>query len=370
MKIGILTYPLNNNYGCYLQSYALLHFLQEKGYDVEYIMRRHDKPSWKVYLKYAVKTIFLNILDLTWNSPIYNYEWHYMLKKGAKLYPFFESHIIPHTKPLYTTKSLAEKCKEYDAIIVGSDQIWRAEILSNVEDYFLGFLRDPNIAKISYAASFGKEMPGFSKKQLESCGIALSLFKAVSVREEVGLKLITDYGWKCRDSKVVLDPTMLLSKEEYMAMAKINKSSVVFVYILDETNMKFTVANRIADELTLDKVSVLSGVNNSDFVYPSIEYWLSGLASASFVVTDSFHGVVFSILFNVSFAVILNKERGAARFETILKTFGLEDRVLTDEKDVSNILNNRIDWERVNNILNLKREESSLFLLSNLGRHV
>lgn len=367
MKIGILSYPLNNNYGCYLQSYALLHFLRQRGYDAEYIMRRHNKPSWKVYLKYAIKTIFLNIIHLTWNSPIYNYEWHYMLKKGPRLYPFYENHIIPHTKPLYTTKDLEEKCKEYDVIIVGSDQIWRAEILSNVEDYFLGFIRDPKIIKISYAASFGKEAPGFSQKQLESCGNALSLFKAVSVREEVGLRLISDYGWKCRNCMVVLDPTMLLLKEEYMAMAIKGKSPVVFAYILDETDMKVTAVNRIADELSLDKVCVLSGVNNKDFVYPSIEKWLSGFVSASFVVTDSFHGVVFSILFNVPFAVILNRERGVARFETLLNMFGLGDRVLKDKSDISKILNNKIDWEGVNDILNQKREESSYYLLSNIG---
>ena len=106
MKIGVLTYPLNNNYGCYLQSYALMHFLQKEGYDVEYIMRRHNKPSWKFYIKYAFNTIFNNIKNIKWDSPIYSYEWNYMIKKGGRLFPFFENKIVPHTTPVYSTKGL------------------------------------------------------------------------------------------------------------------------------------------------------------------------------------------------------------------------------------------------------------------------
>lgn len=367
MKIGILTYPLNNNYGCYLQSYALLHFLQGKGFDVEYIYRRHNKPIWKRYLTYAIRKLSYSIISFKWDSPIYNYEWHYMMKKGSLLYPFFEHHIVPHTEPIYTTKKLKAVCDQYDVIVVGSDQVWRAEILNNIEDYFLGF--NEKATKIAYAVSFGKENPGYTVKQIESCGQALSSFKAVSVRENIGLKLIEDYGWTCPRPKVVIDPTMLLKKEDYMAfLNEIPKKSFVFAYILDQTDMKKAILSQVAKSKKQEEYNILAGVTGIDFEYPSIEKWLLCYASASFVVTDSFHGAVFSIIFNIPFAVIINKERGAARFETLLESFDLNDRIVYYEEDVPKIINSTIEWRKVNAILDSKRIEATEFLLSNLEK--
>jgi len=291
-----------------------------------------------------------------------------MIHKGGKMLPFFEKYIIPHTKPVYSTKCLSKQCLEYDTIIVGSDQVWRAEILSNIKDYFLCFDNDNRITKIAYAASFGKEDPGYTKKQKITCGNTLSMFKAVSVREANGLKLIRDYEWSCTKAEVVLDPTMLLPKSDYLPFIKTTeKQPLVFAYILDQTEEKNAILNRVAKRLSLNEYNFLKGCERKDFVYPSVEEWLSCYVSASFVVTDSFHGTVFAILFNIPFVVVINEGRGAARFETLLETFRLKDRVVSTNSDLDGLFNSPIDWNSVNEILKSKREESENFLLRSIA---
>lgn len=363
MKIGILTYPLNNNYGCYLQSYALLTFLKEKGYNAEYIYRRHDKPSFVFYLKYAVK----KIINRQWHDIIYDYEKDYMLEKGLIMYPFFKNNIVPHTAPIYTSHALAKLCSHYDVVIVGSDQVWRAEILTNIGDYFLDFAKTEKPIRISYAASFGKDEPNFTKKQKEICGKALTKFKAVSLREDSGVNTIRRYGWKIANCRVVLDPTMLLCKDHYLSLLQDKGADhSVFGYILDQTESKLNILDTVSKMVGAESLNILKWCNKVSFEYPPVQEWLSVINNAIFVVTDSFHGAVFSILFNKPFAIIINKERGAVRFDTLLNTFNLRSRIVESPDDISGVLNNPIDWDEVNAVLEKKRKESADFLLSAL----
>lgn len=368
MKIGILTYPLNNNYGCYLQSYALLTLLKKKGYDVEYIYRRHNKPSIKFYFKYVIKKIIKNIVKHEWGSLIYNYEREYMLRKGGDMYLFFEEHICPHTEIIYTTRKLKNICKKYDAIIVGSDQIWRAEILSNIEDYYLAFLPETSLVKrIAYAASFGKNDPGYTPKQIKRCGRAISKFSAISIREDVGKDILIRFGWNCPMPKVVVDPTMLLNKEDYTLLIKgYNYEETIFGYILDKTDEKQKILYQVSEFFGVRANNILENVKADDFIYPSVYSWLGFLANSKFVVTDSFHGVVFSIIFNKPFAVIVNEGRGAARFETLLNKFNLNERVLKNGNTIFDLVKNPINWELVNNCLERERRESLNYLSRSL----
>lgn len=368
MKIGILTYPLNNNYGCYLQSYALLHFLREKGCEAEYIFRRHDRPSISFYIRYALSTLIKNVKNRVWNSLLYDVEWHYMQKKGGRLYPFFENNIVPHTVPIYTTLQLKKVCADYDVIIVGSDQVWRAEILSNIEDYFLVFLGGKPVRRIAYAASFGKGDPRFTKSQIISCGKAISKFDAVSVREDVGLDIIRGFNWKCPICQVVLDPTLLLSKEDYLPFARDKMyPTTVFGYLLDQSEQKESILNDVSEMMNIDSYNIIKGSNEAGFNYPPVSQWLGYLSKAKFVVTDSFHGMAFSIIFNKPFFVIVNFERGASRFTSLLKMFDLEDRILQEPEDLDKLINNDINWERVNSLLLKKRKESVDFLMNSIN---
>ena len=370
MKIGVLTYPLNNNYGCYLQSYALIHFLQEKGYDVEYIYRRHDKPSRRFYIKYAIKSIVKGLLFNKWQNPWYNYEWDYMLKNGKNMIPFFEKYIVPHTKAFYTTKELKKQCKKYDVVIVGSDQVWRADILSNIEDYFLPFIDGNRVRKIAYAASFGKDNPGYTDFQIKKCGEALKAFTAVSVREKIGEEIIGRYGWECMNYQVVLDPTMILPVSSYLSLInEPRQENRLFGYILDQSEKKKKVLDYIACKYNMKAINFLEDVKTKGQDYPSVEMWLESIYSSKIVLTDSFHGAVFSIIFNKPFIIMVNENRGAARFDTLLETFNLKHRILSDVESVDKLLFSPIDWESVNETLRIKKEKSVNFLLKYLDQN-
>ena len=297
-----------------------------------------------------------------------DYEKEYMLRKGALLYPFFQRKITPHTQPIYTSRRLKKVCSHYDVIIVGSDQVWRAEILPNIEDYFLSFLGDSKIKRIAYAASFGKENPGYKEIQKRRCGEAIGKFSAISVREIVGKKIIKDFGWPVTSCEVVVDPTMLLDRKDYQSLISgIDLNESVFGYILDQKPEKLEMLTYLADYYNLSPINFLEGSDLNEYIYPPVEEWLSRIAHSKFIITDSFHGVVFSIIFNIPFAVVINRDRGTARFETVLKTFELQDRAVNSIADLKTVVKRPIDWKRVNCILNDKKNDAECFLKKSLS---
>lgn len=368
MRVGVLSYPLNNNYGCYLQAYALTTVLRRMGHDVTYIHRRHDKPRFRYRVKYFVKTIYHNLFHSQKVNPIYRYEWLYMIEKGREMLPFFEKH-IPHTTPYYSSAALRRNCQHFDAIIVGSDQVWRAQLLHNIEDYYLRFLKNDSTLRISYAASFGKQDAGYSDRQINRCGELIRRFKAVSLRESQGVDVIRNFGWMCPNITVVLDPTMLLKEEDYEVVLPTKtkqRQSQLFCYILDETDVIDKVVQQVSERLGKEPNNILHGRMQKSYRYKSVEYWLNCFRSASFVITDSFHGTVFSIIFNVPFIVVPNLSRGSDRINSLLKMFQLEDRLYDGDISLEKVLSCTIDWSGVNMRMEREREKSLRFLISAL----
>lgn len=374
MKIGILSYPLNNNYGCYLQTYALKTLLEGWGHQVTYIFRRHTiDTSLKYKARFFVKNIFLSIIEgrrmpLLFNAQVY--ENNYMLDKGGAFVPFFEKYFSPHSAPLYSTSDLKEYCEgRFDAIIVGSDQVWRPELLKCIEDYFLCFLDDPNVKRIAYAASFGKTDPLFSERSKRKCGIGFSKFDYVSVREAEGIDVIKRMGWKSPQAVQVLDPTMLIDSQLYKRLLPNDKKKpqmLLFCYILDSSEEINRYIEEVAAELGLDVDNIILGREKRNFLFPSVEDWLNRLRNSSFAITDSFHGTVFSILFQIPFVVILNEERGNARLYSLLKMLGLENRIVRDG-NLYQLIQSEIDWTIVNRKLDEMKKFSLSFLKSALN---
>ncbi len=360
LKIGILTLPFNNNYGGYLQAYALLTVLKKMGHDVEIIYRRHNKPSWKELIIPTCKNIIKKIIGWNVFSIIPNNE-KVFLAKGAAMLTFVNKYIVPRTKPIYSTKALKKQITDkYDVIIVGSDQVWRPEYVPNIEDYFLTFLSD-NTKRIAYAASFGTDQPEYSEEEKKECGIGIMKFDMVSVREESALNVISSFGWKCKKKPIqVLDPTMLLSKDHYeslIASENSNAKGKILTYILDNNEYTQEIVKEISTEHGLPTLAIIDGEKwkNIEYVMPSIESWLSSLRDAEFVITDSFHGTVFSIIFNKPFVALANAERGADRFVSLLSQFGLMNRLYSEGK---NYQKSDIDWKPVNVILENQVSES------------
>lgn len=371
MKIGILSYPLNNNYGCYLQAFALKSVLENWGHYVTYIHRRHTISfSFMYKVKFFIKNLLKIIIHFKKYPLFFNahvYEDQYMMKQGKYMYPFFEKYINPHTEPLYSTKELKACCEgKFDVIVVGSDQVWRADLLKNIEDYYLVFLEDKDTKRIAYAASFGN-CSKYPNRKMNICGEGYATFDATSVREDDGVTLIKNWGWKGPTPCHVLDPTLLLDRYQYnKLLPKQKQKDMLFCYILDTSERKERYMQMVSKYLDLKMLNILGNRERDGFVFPSIETWLQGIRDSKYVVTDSFHGTVFSIIFNVPFSVIPNQKRGLSRFLSLLHMFGLEDRIVK-ENDLS-IVETPIDWNAVNQKLEERKAFSIEFLQKALNK--
>lgn len=383
MKIGILTQPLGGNYGGLLQNYALQQVLIILGHKP---VTLHWTPvSAPLYIKVlsAIKTFIYKFILHDKNRNYYyqlsSSEEEYINKNQTK---FIEEHIIhtPKAKnPDELKKNAMKECIE--AYVVGSDQCWRPSYCPGfVLSMFVDF--DLTAKCISYAASFGVDTWEYTDGQTKSIRRLISRFDKVSVREETGVKLCNKY----LDIKAqhVLDPTMLLKKEDYQKLLKHSnvKNCIgdLFCYFLDPNKSKQECARKIAKKHNYIPFDVLPKYQNEnrsreavkqhidDCVYPSVLVWLRAFMDAKMVICDSFHGCVFSIIFNKPFWVIGNTKRGMSRFTSLLSGFGLEERLISVE-DIEHLnIAKPIDWNLVNTILESKREESTNYLSAALSQ--
>lgn len=359
MRIGILTLPFNNNYGGYLQAYALQTVLERKGHEVVIINRQHPKETkWKMVKRFVKTMIHLEPFHLDINS-----------RKGALMHKFVDSR-MHLSSPLYSSSALHNYCvsNSMDYYIAGSDQLWRPCYVPNVEDYFFDYLPDA-VERIAYAASFGVANPIYTDSQRERCGEAIQKFTSVGLRENSGKNVINSLGWKANNVNVVLDPTMLLEREHYESLlgnyvpSKNYKGSIV-TYILDLDKSTKNIVKHSQHIISNPCIDIIDRKKwkSPNYVMPPIEEWLCAFRDADFVITDSFHGTVFSIIFHKPFVVKVNKNRGSDRFDTLLGHFGIEDRAITDESKIDAIISQEIDWVKVDNILAEKRNQSLKFL--------
>lgn len=368
MKIGILTLPLHTNYGGILQAYALQTVLERMGHEVVVI----DKPNnWTIpfgkriqtYSKRAIKKFVFR-------------KKHVVILAEQKLkseYPIISQYtqlFIDRYLHCKSIKSLTELHEyDFDAIIVGSDQIWRPKYYRQIENAYLAFAKDWNIKRVAYAASFGTDDWEYIPEQTKECGELLKKFNAVSVREASGIRLCKNYFGV--DAVHVLDPTMLLNKEDYISLIKKTgtpqSKGTLLNYILDDTSEKHILIEQIAKDRGLIPFRVNGRIGDwsvsiEERIQPSVEEWLRGFYDAEFVVTDSFHACVFSILFGKPFVVVGNKERGMARFDSLLKMFGLENRLVSSVEDYSRVGEMKYDESK----LQEQREWSRKFLLNQI----
>ena len=371
MKIGLLTVPFNNNYGGYLQAFALMIVLKRMGHEPTLIMRRHNKRKmdWKTFVKYFIKGVYHSFVYAKLCPLIYNVERDYKYL-GANMHLFVDKWIEPQTPYLYSTDELQKFCKgRFEAYVVGSDQVWRAIYVPSIENYFLDFAVDWNVRRIAYAASFGIEKPEYTQEEKDICRQLVPLFDSISFRELNGKKIFKEFGWSDSNYQLVLDPTMLLKACDYEAfLPKLDNEgrSHIFYYVLDKTPEVSKILDVIHKMLKIP----LYGISNIQRGYkplPSIEAWLFDIQRAKFVVTDSFHGMVFSIIFHKPFVVLVNGKRGAERFLNLLTLLNLDERLLTSIDSLDGILEKNINWGIVDTRLNSLRKKSLDFLTSSLA---
>ena len=262
---------------------------------------------------------------------------------------------------------------DYQAIVVGSDQIWRIcyiQRIGGVKICFLDFTKGWDVKRIAYAASFGIDKWNYTEEETMIAKKAIQRFKAVSIREKSGVSLCEKY-LEYNDAVHVLDPTMLLTVKDYEQLVEQsevtrNPEGEAMVYVLDSTEEKDLYIANVVKKLGLQSFEANSKCEDSDasleeITQPPVEQWLRGFRDSKFVITDSFHACVFSIIFHKPFIVIGNKERGLSRFCSLLEAFGLQDR-LVQEQDTVNVLDMDIDWEKVDERLENMRIHSKDFL--------
>ena len=374
MRIGVLALQLRYNFGGILQAYALQKTLNDLGHKAVHIDQHRYVtigPWYKkypIYLKRAIrKFLFGENLIVRADVAINN------TTKAIATHtdPFIDKHI----KRIYTKDFSNIKKGKFDAIVVGSDQVWRPKyFFSAIENAYLKFTKDWDVKRIAYAASFGTEEWEYNEEQTANCAALLKKFNAVSVRESSATILCKEKLGA--EALHVLDPTMLLEKEDYIKLFKetdtVKSDGNLLCYILDKGKEKDAIIENIAKEKQLTPFFVNSRYEEHDApieerIQQPVEKWLRAFYDAEFVITDSFHACVFSILFNKTFIVYGNKERGLARFHSLLELFGLEDRIVTSPEDVSKIALTPIDWNKVNNIHKHMKEKSLSFLTKNLN---
>jgi len=370
-RIAILTQPLIFNYGGLLQNYALQIVLQSYGAEAVTINRLHKKGDAEIYLG-MVKQILRSHHD---NKILSN-------KKLSAIYQntrrFIDTHIKVIDVENATEMDLMKICENnFDAVIVGSDQVWRPEYSRNIYFDFFSFLEEnTKIKKYSYAASFGTDNWLFSKEQTERCKTLIQKFCAVSVREDSGVILCNQHLSK--EAINVLDPTLLVDRDIYANLCsnltKIETSQkVLFTYVLDQSESKTEIVNEVVEsygylQTSNQPVYTLQGnrqikFNLDDFIYPSVEGWLKGFRDADLIITDSFHGTVFSIIFNKPFYAIINEERGASRFSSLLSKLGLENRLINDNQIITEeMISEVIDYKAVNSKLEVLKNNSLDFI--------
>ncbi len=379
-KILILTQPLHLNYGGVLQAYALQSKLREMGHEVvtdrQHNPMRHDKSLDFKYRKHRLLSTIGRFFrgKKPYLSPYYPSLTRYerMMMLGESIFEFVDRYI--DTVELFDEdgKIREEEVANYDAFVVGSDQVWRRRYSKvPIENYFLSFVSSPKVKRLAYAASFGIDnVSEYNTNTIEMCSKSLALFDGVSVRESSAVELCQSaFGVEAQH---LLDPTMLYTKAHYssLALEEPIRRNIVTSYILDPNILKDQAVEAVASEFGLE-INKLRPKRDYPTIYVedakslSVERWLAGFRDAEFVVTDSFHGMVFSILYEKQFLVIVNGDRGGARFESLAKEFGLERCLVSldgSKRIERDNIYPRINYRMIRDRLNELRAESLKFL--------
>lgn len=355
-KIAIMTLKQGRNYGGMLQAYALQRTLAALGYDVETSWASGPVVRCIVKLIPGVKRVARTL-------------------KGVKKTTSNDSTVTKHTirfvnkniRVVGFNKMLVNSVAgKYYAYVVGSDQVWR-KLYAYIPHNLLSFVPG-KVRRISYAASFGRDdLDEYGDALIAKSKRLARKFDAISVREDSGVDIVKKY-WGLPAERHV-DPTLLLDAKNYSDLVENDdlplheSDGELFSYVLDTSPGKQEISDMVARVLDMKTFTVIDGDENSGKPMPPVTQWLKSFMDAKYVVTDSFHGTVFSIIFNKPFIVVGNKERGLARFQSLLKMFDLEDRLVDSADDITDsLIMQPIDWNAVNAKIKVEQKRSMDYL--------
>lgn len=332
-KVNLVTLTGNGNFGNKLQHFAMQRNIEKMGFMVE-----------------STRFIYDNVLIHNIKYLIKRYLARFIFKRFNNFAEFDKK--IKYSKNIYYNNKYFHYI-DYDYYVVGSDQVWNTTFPSFNENYLLKNINSRN--KISYAASFGIDY--IDDKYVSIFKNELKKFKGISVRESQGKKIIDDLDIN-KFSEVSIDPTLLLSSEEWNSLIKKPNDKVpekyILVYFLGSISSKIKgEIDRVASEYNCKVINVLD--KNDDFYKSGPSEFLYLEKNAFLVCTDSFHSSVFAFIFNVPFVVFDRQdkeEKMNSRIDTLLSTLNLKNRRFNG----NNILDEQLDTNYLESYKLLKKE--------------
>ena len=347
--IGILTFHHSKSFGAVLQAYALTKFLRSKGYNAEII-------------DYKPINILARKMGLHSRTLIRPAEFlQNVLGIRPKFRRFIRHHIPKSSKTYWHRLFLKKHRPKYDAYIAGSDQVWNTKIFHTFDpSYFLDFVPNGDSKLISYAASFGEDQ---SDEYHTTLSKLISRFNNISVREAHGKSLVQEL---CdRDAEVVLDPVFLLDDYSEVTVPAKFKKPYIAVFCLETSEGFLELARKISEITKLPIVSLGTAETKIGIAKRYIDpgQWLGYLSNAEYVITNSFHGVAFSILLQKNFYVFPISHR-FVRIEELLITLGLQEKIILSPKTLStlDIEQGVIDYGEITSKLKIRKKQSLEFL--------
>ena len=351
MKTGILTFHKAVNYGAVLQTYALQKIMSTYGENevINYIShedkRRYYTCHWdKKSLISVCRSTITNLIQFIINIRFMQ----------------FRTRFLVVSEKITRKYQLKDYCNDVDAIVVGSDQVWNTEITNGDLSYFFNF--DTSAKKISYAASIGTV--GFQKEYINEIVKNVNDFSAISVREETALKEINKIVYNAQEVKRVLDPTLLLNKEDWMLVAKkpVNiPKTFVILYGFGINNDMVGAAKKIAEQSKAKVVLIGNYIRKLDkdicikrFLSP--QEWVYMFLQAEAVVTNSFHGTAFAINFGKFVKVYSSRTQLSdtnSRIDDLLLWFDLNKDYNNDKLLCTNVETVQM---KLNDFRNMSRE--------------
>ena len=355
MKIGILTFHCASNYGAVLQAFALQEFLRTLGHDVSVIDYR---PQYLLTSQKIFKP----------GTPLHKLigqvaAWPKRSVRLKKFDRFIRQH-LNLTKKTYTSGDFSE---DLDAYVLGSDQIWGEKITHGDRVYFGGFNRGPRAKLIAYSASAEVKAEGnsidFSVFEKD-----LRAFSSISVREDILRNQVQPHV--NIDVVTTVDPTLLIDPDHFLKIAApVSEDNYLLNYQVIQDAKTQAIADEVASRYGIPKEQkYVNSVGGANILNPSAsaspQDFLAAVLGARYIVTTSFHGAIFSIIFKKPFVCVMNKSRGNYRISNLFAKLGLEDRMVYPG---GKIPEESIDYEEVFRRLEVLRRESQQFLISALA---
>lgn len=359
-KIGIVTwYDKGFNYGSTLQAFAMQSYLESKGYECELINYKPENRKIHKILKEILKRIYL----LLFNYKVYK-NWKTMQK--------WVNCNIKESKLILSYNELKKYSQKYDIVICGSDQIWCNSHNKVNPFYYLQFADKDK--RISYAPSIGKSYIEDNLK--ETFAKYVKEIKYLSVREEKGAELIKKYSK--RVAEVVMDPTFLVNEKMWDNLTKISKNRIIeepyiFAYFLSKNEEYFEQVKKVAKKKNLRIVTVPMIYSKNELaIEANHEEFLNLIKNAEYVITDSFHGMAFSINFEKDFIIYKRFKDDSnitenSRIYNLLEKLKLYNRLVTEDNSIDKILNSNINYYEVKKDLDKLIDKSQRYLIESIN---